>query len=35
MKIMVCGSMSFAKETSETKQKLEALGHEVKIPSDT
>jgi nucleoside 2-deoxyribosyltransferase len=35
MKIMICGSMTFAKEMLETKKKLEDLGHEVYVPLDT
>jgi len=35
MKIMICGSMSFAKEILESKKKLEAKGHKVEIPTDT
>lgn len=34
MRIMICGSMTFAKEMLETKQKLEELGHEVNVPLD-
>lgn len=34
MKIMICGSMTFAKEMIETKKKLESMGHEVDIPTD-
>lgn len=34
MRIMVCGSMTFAKEMLKTKQKLEELGHEVNVPLD-
>ena len=35
MKIMICGSMSFAKEMIELQKKLEDFGHEVSIPCDT
>jgi len=31
---MICGSMTFSKEMLETKEKLEKMGHEIKIPSD-
>ncbi|MFH1183003.1 MAG: hypothetical protein V1690_01940 [Candidatus Moraniibacteriota bacterium] len=31
MKIMICGSMTFAKEMLEAKKKLEKMGHEVRI----
>lgn len=34
MKIMICGSMSFAKEMLKAKQKLEEAGYEVNVPSD-
>jgi hypothetical protein len=34
MKIMVCGSMTFAKEMLDVKKKLEAMGHIVDIPTD-
>jgi hypothetical protein len=34
MKIMICGSMSFAKKMAESKKKLEALGHKVFLPID-
>jgi len=34
MKIIICGSMSCAKEMIEFKKKLEDLGHVVKIPED-
>lgn len=34
MKIMICGSMTFAKEMMDTKRKLEDLGHSVFVPSD-
>jgi hypothetical protein len=34
MKIMICGSMTFAKEMIEAKEKLEKLGYNVKIPID-
>lgn len=32
MKIIICGSISAAKEIFEVKAKLEAMGHEVEIP---
>lgn len=35
MEIMICGSMKFAKEMLEAKEKLEKMGHEVKVPCDT
>ena len=35
MKIMICGSMTFAKEMLETEKKLEKLGHDAEIPCDT
>lgn len=34
MKIMICGSMSFANEMVDVKQKLEALGHVASVPED-
>ncbi len=34
MKIMICGSMTFAKEMIEAKEILEEMGHLVKIPTD-
>lgn len=34
MKIMICGSMTFAKEMMDVKRKLEDLGHSVFVPSD-
>ena len=34
MKIMICGSMTFAKEMLETKEILERMGHTVTIPTD-
>ena len=34
MKIMLCGSMTFAPEMMEAKVKLEEMGHEVKVPCD-
>ena len=34
MKIMICGSMTFAKEMLKTKEILEKMGHLVKIPTD-
>lgn len=35
MKIMICGSMAFAKEMLETKKKIEEMGHAVNVPHDT
>ncbi|MBI2121010.1 MAG: hypothetical protein HYT94_05300 [Parcubacteria group bacterium] len=32
MKITICGSIAFHDEMLEAKEKLEALGHEVKLP---
>lgn len=32
MKIAICGSLSFAKEMAELKNKLETFGHEVYMP---
>jgi hypothetical protein len=32
MKIAICGSLSFAKEMAELRNKLEAIGHEVYVP---
>lgn len=32
MKITICGSIAFFKEMQETKNKLESLGHKVKLP---
>ncbi|MBL7206631.1 MAG: hypothetical protein ISS36_03465 [Candidatus Aenigmarchaeota archaeon] len=34
MIIMICGSMSFAKEMMEAKKKLESMGHEALLPCD-
>lgn len=34
MKIMICGSMSFAKEMMGIKRKLEKLGHMALVPID-
>ena len=34
MKIMICGSMTFAKEMMDVEKKLEKLGHSVSVPSD-
>ena len=34
MKIMICGSMTFAKEMLDAKQRLEGMGHDVLITSD-
>ncbi|MFO8016846.1 MAG: hypothetical protein R6U32_07125 [Candidatus Woesearchaeota archaeon] len=35
MKIMICGSMHFARDMLEAKQELENLGHEAMVPDDT
>jgi hypothetical protein len=35
MKIVICGSMQFAKEMVDIKTKLEDLGHGVILPKDT
>ena len=35
MKLMIIGSMTFAKEMVEIKKKLEQLGHSVMMPCDT
>ena len=35
MKIMICGSMSFAKEIRELQNQLTILGHDVSVPCDT
>jgi len=35
MKITICGSMAFAKEMIDYKNKLESMGHFVIIPSST
>jgi hypothetical protein len=35
MKIMICGSMHFAREMLKVQNVLEKLGHEVLIPCDT
>lgn len=35
MKIMVCGSMHFAKEMLEAKKKLESMGHSAFLAKDT
>lgn len=35
MKIMICGSMHFAKEMMEAKKRLEEMGHEAEVPCDT
>jgi len=32
MKITICGSIAFYDEMQKMKQKLESLGHEVKLP---
>ena len=34
MKIMICGSMHFAKEMLQAKERLEGMGHEVLVTSD-
>ncbi len=34
MKIMICGSMQFAKEMIQAQAALRVLGHEVNVPSD-
>ncbi|MDD2731619.1 MAG: hypothetical protein PHI53_00260 [Candidatus Pacebacteria bacterium] len=34
MRLMICGSMYFAKEMLKAKKTLEELGHEVRVPSD-
>jgi len=34
MKVMICGSMTFAKEMMEAKANLEEMRHEVKVPCD-
>ena len=34
MKIMICGSMTFAKEMMKTQEELEKKGHTVTIPTD-
>lgn len=35
MKIMICGSMAFAREMIDAGKKLEKMGHTVNIPHDT
>lgn len=35
MKIMICGSMSFAKEIAELQSQLMSFGYDVLIPCDT
>ena len=35
MKLMVCGSMAFAKEMLAAKKKLKKMGHTVNVPHDT
>ncbi|MBW2970472.1 hypothetical protein KY319_05095 [Candidatus Woesearchaeota archaeon] len=35
MNIMICGSMSFAKEMLETQKQLEELGHKAEVSLDT
>lgn len=35
MNIMICGSMTFAKEMLQTKKELEELGHKAEVASDT
>jgi len=34
MKITICGSLTFAKEMLQAKEKLEQMGHRVNIPLD-
>lgn len=34
MKIMICGSMAFAKNILKVKKELEKLGHQVNVPVD-
>jgi len=34
MKITICGSMYFAKEMLETKDRLEEMGHVISVPPD-
>lgn len=35
MRLVICGSMTFAKDMVKTKEMLEEMGHNVKIPTDT
>ncbi len=35
MKIMICGSMTFANEMIEAQKKLKETGHDAEIPCDT
>lgn len=35
MRIMICGSMSFAAAMAETEKELEKSGHEAEVPYDT
>jgi hypothetical protein len=35
MKIMICGSMTFANEMVDAKKRLEELGHSAELPCDT
>lgn len=35
MKITICGSMTFAKDMLDVKQKLEQQGHNVTVPANT
>ncbi len=35
MKITICGSLTFAKQMLETKERLEKMGHEAIVPTDT
>jgi len=35
MKIMICGSMSFAKEMLALQKQLQEIGHSVDVPCDT
>jgi hypothetical protein len=34
MRIVICGSMRFAKEMMEAKKKLEKMGHNAEVPCD-
>ena len=34
MEIMICGSMTFSKEMIKAKNKLEEMGHDVRVPCD-
>lgn len=35
MRIMICGSMSFAEEMIELQSQLKSFGHDVSVPCDT